>query len=94
MLRAWCKILLVLVIGLYGAHAASAGHHVHEQGEPAACVACHFADSPAMRAAAVEAPGFLAVPTADDGAALPTPPPAPLDPGDVSFATSPPAARV
>lgn len=94
MLRAWCKLLLILAIGLYGFQAASAGHHIHALEERGACAACVVHDTPAVRPPAVVAPTVLPEPPAPLAAAWRAPaPPSPLDPSDVSPSTSPPAAR-
>ena len=92
MLRAWCRLLLILVIGVYGLQAAPAGHHVHALDERSSCAACVLHDTPGLRTPIAVAPAPPPLEAPDLGPRRPVDPPRALTPRDVSPSTSPPAA--
>ncbi|WP_373044540.1 hypothetical protein [Vulgatibacter sp.] len=94
MLRAWCKLLLLIVgLGLFGLQAVAAEHHhALDEGQPS-CAACILHQSPATRPPQVvelPLPAPLPPPLYRAATRDVDPPPA-LTPADVSPSTSPPA---
>jgi hypothetical protein len=93
MLRAWCKVVLLLIgLGVYSVQAAAAEHHSHGWQEQKACAACILHDTPATRPTAVVVSPLPPPPVCPlyRSAHQDIDPPPALAPSDVSFATSPP----
>lgn len=84
-------LLLFAILGVFALQALASQHHVHELREEPGCAACILHASPAQEPdAVVEALPPPDAPRHHATATLPVAPPPALEPGDVSFATSPP----
>ncbi|AKU91482.1 hypothetical protein [Vulgatibacter incomptus] len=92
-MRSFLRVfLLFLVLVAYGVEAGASQRHFHDPGERSDCAACSFQATPGTppAATALEPPVFVA--PLGEAIGRHTDPPPPLEPADVSFATSPPAA--
>lgn len=93
-MRAWVRLVILFVgLGVFAVQALAGDRHFHEPREQVACAVCFFHASPAEKPdAMVEALPPPPPAPLESTATRPVAPPAALDPDDVSFSTSPPAA--
>lgn len=92
-MRPLLRFLIVLVVLFaYGLEAGASQRHLHGIGERVDCPACSFQSSPGAPDADVVTDLHDDVVFLDPTIARRMDPPPPLEPADVSFATSPPVA--
>lgn len=92
-MRSLLRILIVLaVLFAYGVEAGASQRHLHDPGERTDCPACSFQSSPGAPEVAVIADLHEDFVFLEPATARRMNPPPALEPEDVSFATSPPAA--